>query len=92
MPSPFFYNRALLVISLNHSVGNKTSKNFRHPHFEVVTLEPFGKRRKEFIPRQRKEGRMATERAGVSESSFPFFSFSCKTQNNLKPFVLSIIV
>ena len=35
----------------------------------VVTLEPLGKRRKEFVPLQRNEGCAATERAGASEST-----------------------
>ena len=33
------------------------------------SFEPFGKRRKEFVPPMRDEGRMATERAGASESN-----------------------
>jgi hypothetical protein len=31
-------------------------------------FEPIGNRREEFVPRQRNEGRIATERAGASES------------------------
>jgi hypothetical protein len=34
-------------------------------------FEPIGNRRKEFVPPWRNEGRMATERAGASESNIP---------------------
>jgi hypothetical protein len=37
-----------------------------------ISFEPFGRRRKEFVPPWRNEGRVATERAGASESNIKF--------------------